>query len=110
MPHSHSITAACGVGYYGSGPEPVDTAPSAPRPFTLGEEPGWSYHEPVQPAEETTTPVVDQSDQSGGGEAGPLLGMGPGLSMDEQAVSVHCMWGLMERMTMLSSVPQVDGG
>lgn len=87
MPDSHPAALYAGFG--------VDTAPSAPKPFSLGEESGWSYPEPGlgtgwgedQPVDETAAAEVEQS----AGEAGPLLGVGPGLSMDEEAVSSHCI-------------------
>ncbi len=95
---SAAVYGGYGVGEYGGGaPEAVNTAPSAPRPFSVAEESGWSYHAPEEVGQEVgggwegegqTTRNSDQPAVEEQAGAGPLLGAGPGLSMDEQTVSV----------------------
>lgn len=64
----------------------IQTAPNAPRPFTASEleQPQTVYYEPLTATTETESPGNDElADRN----AGPLLGAGPGLSMDTKAVS-----------------------
>lgn len=116
-----SSAAVCsGYEYGGSAPEAVNTAPSAPRPFSVEQESGWSYHIPEEAgwdgqevgggwegqATHTTSDRAAETQQMGAG-AGPLLGAGPGLSMDEKTVSAW--WGVGWRMlACVCAVPQAD--
>ena len=80
-------------------PPPVEAAPSAPRPFSLREE--VNYVDPLSEwdvhTEEDTTDerYSKEANKDEGGSV--LLGAGPGLSMDQQAVSSHnyCHVGLI---------------
>lgn len=80
--HSNDTTT---FSSYDNGGSELDVAPSAPKPFTVGEEevgvasadPSWL----VGGVDEQPPPAP------GTQEVGPMLGAGPGLSMDDQAVS-----------------------
>ncbi len=99
---SHPVSAPPNVGPgletpYPVSPPPnpplseVQAAPVAPRPFYQGGDPYYTTFDPSMGewnlTEDTTTdtPPTQSRDE----KAGPMLGAGPGLSMDEEAVSCH---------------------
>lgn len=70
--------------------ETVNTAPSAPKPFSVTDERGvTSSLSDSMLSEWTSEDVTDtRYNEPVDQEVGPVLGVGPGLSMDEQAVSI----------------------
>lgn len=95
QPPSDPAPVVCDSSNYsnssGSGTVMYDAAPSAPKPFSIRDEGGVAYDFPESVlsgewGQEEVTPDVPSGTRGPEQEVGPLLGAGPGLSMDDQAV------------------------
>ena len=92
-PHAAAVVASSS-----ENPIVVETAPSAPKPFSVEGEGGYDPIDPLlsgwgqvegtvdERFNDVVTPIPSE---------GPLLGAGPGLSMDDQAVSRLIVSGCM---------------
>lgn len=94
-PKSYAMISSSNSNAVGRAHETVDTAPSAPKPFTLRDEPIWTYDPEVGVAggegQPTDHALMVAASEETSTETSLLPGVGPGLSMDERAVSVLYM-------------------